>query len=87
MRRVSAPIGMNVKLNCTLSVIVGAGTLMMLILFIITETIEVLAWTILLGVFSGLMLLFMGINSLYLVRKINRAEIEEFSPATVLECR
>lgn len=81
------PVGVNGKLNTIASVIGGAGTLVMFMMFLLTKEPEMFIGALGFGVFSAIMLLFLGISSVYLIRKTNSADINKFSPVTLLEYR
>lgn len=81
------PVGVNGKLNTIASVIGGAGTLVTMMMFLLTKETDMLIGAIVFGFFSALMLLFLGISSVYLIRKTNSADIDRFNPITLLEYR
>lgn len=87
MRKILQPVGVNGKLNTIASVIGGAGTLVMFVMFLLTKEPDMFIGTLGFGVFSAMMLLFLGISSVYLIRKTNSADIDKFNPVTLLEYR
>lgn len=81
------PVGVNGKLNTITSVIGGAGTLVLFVMFLLTKEPDMFIGALGFGVFSAMILLFLGISSVYLIRKMNSADIDRFNPVTLLEYR
>lgn len=87
MRKTVQPIGLNVKTNSMLMLIIGAAAILFTAIALTMKDETVLKAAFVLGIVSGVMCLLAGTSSILIIRKSNRADLKDFRPVTVLEAR